>query len=66
MKTLKTIWATLLVFSLSACMYQTVTENDWDKAERVCQDKRGVQEVTAHHGGQETVECKDGTRETLK
>lgn len=61
MKTLKTIWATLLIFSLSACMYQTVTENDWDKAERFCEDKRGVQEVRAFWHGREVAECKDGT-----
>lgn len=66
MKTLKTIWATLLIFSLSACMYQSVTENDWDKAERFCEGKRGVQEVRAHHSGREIAECKDGTTASLE
>lgn len=65
MKTLRVIWATLLIFSLSGCLYQSVTENDWDKATRYCENKRGVLEVRAHHNGNEIVECKDGTIESM-
>jgi hypothetical protein len=65
MKTLRTIWATLLVFSLSACMYQTVSDNDWDKAERICQDRRGVDKVHSHSMGWEVAVCKDGSKDAL-
>jgi hypothetical protein len=63
---IKTICATLVIFGLSGCFYQTVSDNDWDKATRYCAEKRGVLGVRAHYDGREIVECKDGTVELLQ
>ena len=56
----------ILSIGLGGCFYQDISKFEIDRANKFCEDKGGIFEMTAQFAGQSWVTCGDGSNERIK